>query len=88
VILRVWRAKLDPRRLEEYRRFQEMLGHATIAITIDTYSQVLPNLQREAVERLETLLRSGANTPQRSLALFPTTLLTRRGLHLSPACAF
>jgi Phage integrase family len=30
---------------------QEMLGHATIAITMDTYSHVLPNMQREAVAR-------------------------------------
>jgi integrase len=35
---------------------QEMLGHATIAITMDTYSHVLPNMQREAVERLGELL--------------------------------
>jgi integrase len=35
---------------------QEMLGHATIAITMDTYSHVLPNMQRSAVERLGELL--------------------------------
>jgi site-specific recombinase XerD len=35
---------------------QEMLGHATIAITMDTYSHVLPNMQQEAVNRLGTLL--------------------------------
>jgi integrase len=35
---------------------QEMLGHATIAITMDTYSHVLPNMQRDAVARLGTLL--------------------------------
>jgi integrase len=35
---------------------QEMLGHATIAITMDTYSHVLPNMQRDAVDRLEVLL--------------------------------
>jgi integrase len=35
---------------------QEMLGHATIAITMDTYSHVLPNMQRDAVERLGELL--------------------------------
>jgi integrase len=35
---------------------QEMLGHATIAITMDTYSHVLPNMQREAVARLGVLL--------------------------------
>jgi integrase len=35
---------------------QEMLGHATIAITMDTYSHVLPNMQRDAVDRLGVLL--------------------------------
>jgi integrase len=35
---------------------QEMLGHATIAITMDTYSHVLRNMQRVAVERLGELL--------------------------------
>jgi integrase len=35
---------------------QEMLAHATIAITMDTYSHVLPNMQRDAVDRLEVLL--------------------------------
>ena len=28
------------------------LGHSSISITLDTYSAVLPNMQREAVERL------------------------------------
>jgi integrase len=35
---------------------QEMLGHATIAITMDTYSHVLPDMQRDAVARLGVLL--------------------------------
>jgi integrase len=35
---------------------QEMLGHATISITLDIYSHVLPNMQSAAVERLGTLL--------------------------------
>jgi integrase len=30
----------------------ERLGHASIAVTLDTYSAVLPNMQREAAERL------------------------------------
>ncbi|HEX9037463.1 MAG TPA: tyrosine-type recombinase/integrase, partial [Ktedonobacterales bacterium] len=34
----------------------EMLGHASVAITLDLYSHVLPNMQREAVERMNTLL--------------------------------
>ena len=31
----------------------EMLGHATIAITLDTYSHVLPNMQDSAVAAME-----------------------------------
>jgi integrase len=31
----------------------EMLGHATIAITLDTYSHVLPNMQNSAVAAME-----------------------------------
>jgi integrase len=34
----------------------EMLGHATIAITLDTYSHVLPNMQDEAAKALEDAL--------------------------------
>src|SRR5829696_8490988 len=35
----------------------EMLGHATIAITLDTYSHVLPNMQEGAGRALEDTLR-------------------------------
>jgi integrase len=31
----------------------EMLGHASIAITLDTYSHVLPNMQDSAVAAME-----------------------------------
>lgn len=34
----------------------ERLGHATIAITLDIYSKVLPDMQDEAVSRLESVL--------------------------------
>ncbi len=34
----------------------EMLGHATIAITLDTYSHVLPNMQKGAALALEETL--------------------------------
>jgi integrase len=33
-----------------------MLGHATIAITLDTYSHVLPNMQSEAGQAMEEVL--------------------------------
>jgi integrase len=35
---------------------QEMLGHATIKTTMDTYSHVLPNMQRTAAEQLGAVL--------------------------------
>jgi integrase len=34
----------------------EMLGHATIAITLDTYSHVLPNMQDHAAAAMEEAL--------------------------------
>ncbi len=34
---------------------QELLGHSTISITLDTYSHVLPNLQEKAVEAMEDI---------------------------------
>ena len=34
----------------------EMLGHATIAITLDTYSHVLPNMQESAAKAMEDAL--------------------------------
>jgi integrase len=35
---------------------QEMLGHSTISITLDTYSHILPNMQKEAVKAMEDVL--------------------------------
>jgi len=34
---------------------QEILGHSEISVTMDTYSHVLPTMQREAMERLNGL---------------------------------
>ncbi len=36
---------------------QEMLGHSTIAITMDLYSHVTPSLQAEAANRMDIVLR-------------------------------
>ncbi len=35
----------------------EMLGHSSIAIILDTYSHVLPTMQKNAVQALEDALR-------------------------------
>jgi integrase len=37
------------------RVVQEMLGHANIRQTMDTYSHVLPNMQ-QAAERMDAML--------------------------------
>ena len=34
----------------------ERLGHASIVLTLDTYSHVLPTMQKAATERLERIL--------------------------------
>ena len=34
----------------------ERLGHSTIAVTMDTYSHVLPGMQEEAAQAVEDLL--------------------------------
>jgi integrase len=35
---------------------QEMLGHATVAITLDTYSHVLPGMGDQAAAAMEDAL--------------------------------
>lgn len=42
------------------RVVMEILGHSQIAVTMNTYSHVLPALQREAAARLEALLGTDA----------------------------
>jgi integrase len=34
----------------------ERLGHASIVLTLDTYSHVLPSMQQAATEKLERIL--------------------------------
>ena len=34
---------------------QERLGHSQISLTLDTYSHVLPSMQKEAAEKLDAL---------------------------------
>ena len=50
---------------------QEMLGHSSISITLDTYSHVLPNIQGEAVRAMDSFFgsengRKWRATPSRS----------------------
>jgi len=39
------------------RVVMEILGHSQIALTMNTYSHVIPALQREAASKLEALLK-------------------------------
>jgi integrase len=36
---------------EHPKILQEILGHSRIALTLDTYSHVVPHMQREAMQR-------------------------------------
>jgi integrase len=38
------------------RVVMETLGHSQIALTLNTYSHVIPTLQREAADRMEAAL--------------------------------
>ena len=40
---------------------QERLGHATITLTLDTYSHVVPGMQERAAERLDSLLEAASS---------------------------
>jgi integrase len=37
---------------------QERLGHASIAITMDIYSHLLPNMQVDAAAKIDAVLRA------------------------------
>ena len=37
------------------RVVMEMLGHSTIALTMNVYSHVIPELQREAADKMEAV---------------------------------
>jgi integrase len=40
---------------------QERLGHSTIAVTMDTYSHVMPGMQRDAANRLDGVLKANGH---------------------------
>jgi len=42
----------------------ERLGHASIAITMDTYSHAIPGLQEDAAQRIDAALRSALSGVQ------------------------
>jgi integrase len=36
---------------------QELLGHGTIAITMDTYSHLLPSMQKDVADKMNDIFR-------------------------------
>ena len=46
----------------------EMLGHATIALILDTYSHVIPSLQQEAASVVAAAVLSPASTPPQAVS--------------------
>ena len=38
------------------RVVMEILGHSTIALTMNTYSHVIPSLERDAADRMDAIL--------------------------------
>ena len=40
----------------------ERLGHSSVVITLDTYSHVLPSMQRAASEKIENMLFTESGT--------------------------
>jgi integrase len=38
---------------------QERLGHSSVNLTLDTYSHLMPALQRDAADKLDELLSKG-----------------------------
>jgi integrase len=40
---------------------QERLGHSSIAITMDTYSHAMPNMQQDAVAKINTAIQAAMN---------------------------
>ena len=47
------------RRAQTEQRLALGLGHTTVGLTLDTYSHVLSDLQRDAAEVMEGVLRPG-----------------------------
>ena len=55
---RLMRAAALPRIRVHDLRVQDLLGHRTIVVTMDTYSQVMPVLHLQAIQTLNSLLAS------------------------------
>ena len=50
------------RRDVSHRMVMELLGHSQIALTMNTYTQVLPELKRETARGMDAILRQNGGT--------------------------
>jgi hypothetical protein len=50
----------------------ELLGHSQIAITMNTYSHVVPALRKDASDRMEALLNPPKSGVATTVAIKPT----------------
>jgi integrase len=50
------------RRDVSHRMVMELLGHSQIALTMNTYTQVLPELKRETARGMDAILRPNGGT--------------------------
>ncbi|HSP38024.1 MAG TPA: tyrosine-type recombinase/integrase [Frankiaceae bacterium] len=61
--LRYGAASLDLAAGADLKVVQDLLGHASIVLTADTYTSVLPEVGRAAAEGVATLLRQAGTQP-------------------------
>jgi len=47
---------------ENIKVVQERLGHASAKMTLDVYAKAVPTLQREAAERMDSILAPDGDT--------------------------
>lgn len=58
---------------------QERLGHSTIAMTLDTYSHVMPGMQRQAALALEERLLGRISSPRSTEDVTSSAEACKRG---------
>lgn len=68
-----------------YLQIAERLGHTKITTTIDTYSHLLPNMQRDATDRLDETILGTTNNYGCQIDAEATQNLKQRKKPLPPA---
>jgi integrase len=48
---------VTPQHIHHPKVVQELLGHGTIAMTMDTYSHLLPSMQKDAAGKMNDVFR-------------------------------